>query len=298
MSKEKEIKEEEFLLPTEITEEQEVDPHDLIIISTPKAGKTVITAELTKQIKPDALLFCVERGGTDYVSGVILNIWKDPKDPKRLLNIEEAIENYKKYRDALLANRGKYKYLILDNMTDLYTLAEIMGTYYYMYAVPVGKSFNRDKKTHEEYPFNSPDFRLVTTLPDGNGYQYVYKWFTDQLALFAQIAPYRIYLAHVKDTLLKKKKSGDKEEEVKGNEINLTGNLKNIVARQVATLCKLIVDEDKRYLSFEVDDSNVIAGSRVSRLTGKILISEKTKEGKIVTYWDHIFENLKEKKKD
>jgi hypothetical protein len=49
-----------------------------------------------------------------------------------------------------------------------------------------------------------------------------------------------------------------------------------------------VASGDKRYLSFEVDNENVIAGSRVPHLTGQILVSDKTKDG-IVTYWENIF---------
>lgn len=286
------MSETKFKLPTGVRKQKEEDPHDLIVISVPKAGKTEIAADLTKNYGVEALLFCVERGGTDYITGKYINIWEDPDDKDRLLNIDEALTNYVAWRNALLENKGMYEYLILDNMSDLYSLAELGGTYYYMNQVPMGKSFNRDKETKEEYDFKDSRFRYVTTLPDGNGYQYVYKWFNDQMQMFAQISKYRIYLAHVKDTLLKK---SNNNEEVKGSEINLTGKLKDIVSRQVATLSKMLVDGNKRYLSFEVDDSSIIAGSRVSRLEGKILISEKTKDGEIKTYWQNIFNNLKDK---
>lgn len=286
-----------FAIPTEVKEQVEVDPQDLIIIGLPKLGKTAITAELTKIIKEQgrkSLLFCVERGGTDYVSGVYVNIWKDPNDKDRILSITEALENYKGYRDSLLANKANpLDYLIIDNMSDLLTLAEIGGTYYYMYAVTVGKRFNRDKNG-VEIPYGHEDFRLVTTLPDGNGYQYMYKWFTDQMDMFSQVAKYRIYLAHVKDKLMK---NSNNVEEVKGAEINLTGNLKNIVSKRVTTLAKMLADKNKRFLSFEVDDSNIIAGSRTAKLKGKVLISEQDeKTEKITTYWENIFDNLKSKK--
>lgn len=286
------MNETKFKLPTRIIPQKETDAHDLIITSIPKVGKTVITAGLTQQLEGKAILLGLENGGTDYVQGVYINVWEDPEDPKKRLSFEQALHNYKSWRDTLLKNKGVYEYLIIDTMSALYDFATVFGTYFYMFSIPAGKNFNRDKSTGKEYTFGDENFKLVTTLPDGNGYQYVYKWFLDQMLIFSEIAPYRIYLAHVKDKLLK---NNNNVEEVKGSEINLTGKLKDMVASRVATLCKLIADGNKRYLSFEVDDSNIIAGSRVSRLEGKILISEKTKGGEIKTYWENIYENLKKK---
>ena len=55
------------------------------------------------------------------------------------------------------------------------------------------------------------------------------------------------------------------------------------------SLAKLIADGDKRYLNFEVMNDSIIAGSRNPKLTGKILISEKDKNGNIITHWDKIY---------
>lgn len=270
----------EFKLPDEITSIKEINPTDLIIISTPKTGKTNILAELTK--KENALLFNLEKGGTDYVDGKFINIF-----PSATTSFAEACENYKGYRDALLKNKGKYKYLIIDSLTALDEMSEVMGTYLYMYNVPQGKNFNRHPKTGVAYEYGSEDFKLVTTLPEGYGYRHTRDWFLQQIAFFSEIAPYRIYTGHVKDKLIK----NNQDEQVTGSEINLTGKLKNILSTRVSSLSKLVADGDKRYLSFQVDSDNIIAGSRVPHLTGQILISDKLKNGEIKTYWENIYKN-------
>ena len=94
----------------------------------------------------------------------------------------------------------------------------------------------------------------------------------------------RIYAAHVSDKYVK----DNGKEEVVGSEISLTGKLKTIFASKVTALAKLVIDGDKRYLSFDVQNDSVIAGSRSPKLAGKILISEKTTEG-IKTYWENIY---------
>lgn len=268
----------ELKLPEKIVEIKEKNPTDLIIISVPKTGKSTILADLTKS--GDAIMFNLEKSGTDYLQGFFLNIFPEPTT-----SIEESLENYKGYRDLLLKNKNKYKYLIIDSLTGLNDMSEILGTYYYMHSVPQGKNFNRDPKTGEAYKYGNPNFKLVSSMPEGYGYQHTRKWFMDQIALFNEIAPYRIYTAHVKDKLIK----NNQDEIVSGSELNLTGKLKNIMATKVSALCKLVADGEKRYLSFEVDNDNIIAGSRVPHLTGQILISEKTDKGVIKTHWKNIY---------
>lgn len=270
----------EFKLPETLVSVKETSPKDLIIVSVPKTGKTTILSALTTSALGDGMLFNLEKHGTDYVEGFFLNIY-----PEATTSLQEACDNYKGYRDLLLKNKGKYKFLVIDSLSALNEISEVMGTYYYMYSVPQGKNFNRDVKTGAAFKYGDPEFRLVTTLPEGYGYAHTRKWFMDQINMFTEIAPYRIYTAHVKDKLVK----NNQEEIVTGMELNLTGKLKNILATKVSSICKLIAEGDKRYLSFEVDNDNIIAGSRVPHLNGQILISERLKDGTIATYWDRIY---------
>ena len=268
-----------FTLPDTITEVRETTPTDMIIVSVPKMGKSTILAELTKGKLGDAVLFNLERGGTDYLSGKFIDIYPEPTT-----SYEEAIENYKGYRDALLKQKGKYKFLIIDHLSALDEMSVLMGTYYFMHSVPQGKNWNRNPKSNAVIPYGDEDFKMVTELGDGFGYRYTRKWFMDQIGIFTEIAPYRIYAAHVKDKLIK----NSQDETISGLEINLTGKLKGILGTKISTLSKLVADGDKRYLSFQVDNDNIIAGSRVPNLDDLVLISEK-KDNKIVTYWENIY---------
>jgi len=133
------------------------------------------------------------------------------------------------------------------------------------------------------------EWKSVTTLGDGNGWRFPRMWFMDQIELLSSLVPYRIWVGHVKDKYIKQDGGADM---ISGHEINLTGKLKNMLTVRVSTLAKLVADEDKRYLSFEVDNDNLIGGSRVPHLTGKLLISEKTKTG-YKTHWDKIYPTIK-----
>lgn len=265
----------EVKLPDEVTKAEQTNPRDLVVISQPKMGKGTILGDFTN--KYNALVFDLEKGGYEYIDARKISIY-----PNQDTILKEAFENYIKYRNALLQNKSKYEYLIIDGLTDLDVLSMVGGTYLFMDSV-MGKNFNR--KDGKKLSCDSPDFIYVTEyLKDGGGYKWTRDWFLQQLELFRQISPYRIWAAHVSDKYIKE----NGKEEVVGSEISLTGKLKTIFASKVTSLAKLTADENKRYLNFEVANDSIIAGSRNPKLAGKILISEKTKEG-VKTFWENIY---------
>lgn len=265
----------EFTLPNEVIEPSITDSRDLVIVSIPKMGKGTILGTFTQE--KNAIVFDLEKGGYEYIPARKISIY--PKEDTTLI---EAFDNYMKYRKLLLENKGRYDYLVIDGLSDLDILSGIGGTYMFMDSV-MGKTFNR--KEGKKLKYGDEGFVMVTEfLKDGGGYKWTRDWFLNQIEIFRQISPYRIYAAHVSDKLIK----DNGKEEVIGSEISLTGKLKTIFASKVTSLAKLIAEGDKRYLNFEVLNDSVIAGSRNPRLEGKILISEKTKDG-IKTYWNNIY---------
>lgn len=275
-----ESKKEELLLPDEITEVKDnPPPRDLCIISIPKMGKGTILGDFTKYY--NALVLGLEKGGYEYIPARKIETYVSQQTTEW-----EAFLNYIKYRKALLEKKGKYDYLLIDGLTDLDSLSVIGGTLRYMDTI-LGKAFNRvgGIKDGVKLEYGDPNWKSVLTLPDGAGFQHTRAWFKEQIEFFKQIAPYRIYAAHVTDKTIK----DNGKEEVIGSEIALTGQLKRIFAAGVTSLAKLTADEDERYLNFEVANDSIIAGSRAPQLSGKILISKKEKDGKITTYWDKIF---------
>ena len=141
-----------------------------------------------------------------------------------------------------------------------------------------------EKGLGDKYHPDDPNFKSVLTLPDGAGYKHTRDWFMDQIKLFRQIAPYRIYAAHVADKYIKDKT----RDEVIGQEIFLTGKLKNIFATKVTALGKLIAEGNERHINFEVLNDSIIAGSRAPFLKGKIKLSSE-EDGVVTTYWDNIY---------
>lgn len=268
-----------FVLPEEMSIAIDGPPRDLVIIGQPKIGKGTILGAFTN--KYNALVFDLEKGGYDYISARKLSTYTTPQTSKW-----ESFQNYIKYRKALLDEKGKYDYLIIDGLSDLDELSEIGGTLAYMKTTQ-GKKFNREGnlETGKKYVYTDPEWRSVITLPEGFGYQHSRKWFLEQIEYFREISNYRIYAAHVADKFI----SDSGKEAVVSSEISLTGKLKTIFASRVTALCKLIIDGDDRYLNFEVQNDSIIAGSRSPKLKDKILISSMDKNGQIETFWKTIY---------
>lgn len=274
-----ESKTEDLLLPDEVSKVTSYWPRDLVVISIPKMGKGSIFGGLTKA--KNAIIFDLEKGGYEFIEARKVSIYPSQETTKY-----EAFLNYIKWRNALLKEKGKYDFLCIDGLTDLDEFSEIGGTMAYMNTI-IGGKFNKEGgiKEGRAYQYGEPEWRSVLTLPDGAGYAHTRKWFMDQINLFSQIAPYRLYAAHVADKYIKE----NGKEEVVGSEISLTGKLKTIFASKVTALAKLIAEGDDRFLNFEVLNESIIAGSRAPHLQGKILISKKLKDGTIETYWDKIY---------
>lgn len=276
--------ESKVVLPDEIEEVGRPNVRDLVIISIPKMGKGSILGDFTK--KYNALVLDLEKGGYEFISARKLSTYTSQETTRW-----ESYQNYIKYRNTLLENKGKYEYLIIDGLSDLDDLAEIGGTMTYMNSI-IGSSFNREKdaqgrpiKNGKKLPFDHPDFKSVLTLAEGSGYQHTRKWFMDQIEIFKQISPYRIYAAHLADKYIK----DDGKEEVIGSELSLTGKLKTIFAAKVTSLAKLVAEGDERWLNFDVANSGIVAGSRAPYLRGKILISKQKSDLSIETYWQNIY---------
>lgn len=275
---------EEFKLPDEITKATGMAPKDLVVLSIPKMGKGTIFGDFTT--KYNAIILDLERGGYDYINARKLSTYTTSETTRY-----ESFDNYIKFRNLLLENKGKYEYLLVDGLSDLDELAEIGGTKAYMNSI-IGGSFNRELdalkrpiKNGEKLLPTDPEYKSVLTLPDGAGYQHTRKWFMDQIEIFKQIAPYRLYAAHIADKYIK----DNGKEEVIGSEISLTGKLKTIFASRVTAMCKMVALDTERWLNFDVLNDSIVAGSRAPFLEGKILISRKEKAGKITTFWESIY---------
>lgn len=266
-------------LPQEITQVTNTNPRDLVIVSIPKMGKGTILGALTTQ--KNAVVLDLEKGGYDYIPARKLSTYTSDQTSRHTSYL-----NYIAYRNALLEEKGKYEYLIIDGLSDLDDLSELGGTLAYMDSVQ-GKKFNRvgGVETGRKYEPYEIEFKSVHTLAEGYGYRHSREWFMQQIEFFRMISPYRIYAAHITDKYIK----DNGKEDVIGSEIALTGQLKRIFASKVTAMAKLIADDKDRYLNFDVLNDSIVAGSRAPQLKGRILISKQDKEGNTTTFWDNIY---------
>jgi len=274
----------ELKLPEEITKASTGAPRDLVIISIPKAGKGTILGKFTED--HNAIVLDLEKGGYDYIAARKLSTYTDQGTTRW-----ESFKNYIKYRNLLLENKGKYEYLIIDGISDLDDLSDIGGTLAYMDSIQ-GSSFNRELdnfgrpiKGGTKLEFNDPEFKSVTTLAEGYGYQHTRNWFMQQVEIMRQISPYRIWAAHLADKYIK----DNGKEQVIGSEIAITGQLKRIFASKVTSMAKLIVKGSDRYLNFDVQNDSIVAGSRAPQLKGEMLISRQKTDDSIETFWNSIY---------
>src|SRR6478736_8790388 len=127
--------EKESLLPEDITVVTNTNPRDLVVVSIPKMGKGTILGSLTT--KQNAIVLDLEKGGYEYIPARKLSTYTNDQTSRW-----ESFLNYIKFRNALLEEKGKYEYLIVDGLSDLDDLAELGGTLAYMNTI-IGKKFNR-----------------------------------------------------------------------------------------------------------------------------------------------------------
>lgn len=275
------MSEKELTLPEGVSKVSQMPPRDLVVLSIPKAGKGTIFGKFTEQY--NGIVFDLEKGGYDYIAARKISTYTGQETTRW-----ESFQNYVKYRKLLLENKGKYDYLLVDGLTDLDDLSDLGGTFAYMNSI-IGKNFNRPKNPNgtfgDQYKPDDPEWKSVLTLPEGAGYQHTRGWFMQQVEIFKQVAPYRLWAAHVADKYIK----DNGKEEVVGSEISLTGKLKTIFASRVTSLAKLVVDGPDRYLNFDVQNDSIVAGSRAPQLKGRMLISKQLDNGDIEVYWDKIY---------
>lgn len=99
----------QITLPEEISPVSLVSPRDLVILSIPKMGKGTILGQFTET--HNALVLDLEKGGYEYIPARKLSTYVSQDT-----DILESFHNYINYRNALLENKGKYEFLIVDGI--------------------------------------------------------------------------------------------------------------------------------------------------------------------------------------
>lgn len=181
--------------------------------------------------------------------------------------------------DEIKKSGKKYKFVIIDTLTKLNELAELVATAKYK-LTPQGKNFTEVS---------------VAGLAFGAGHVMIRSEFAKLTEMFEGIGDVIIYSCHVKDSSIAK--DGD---QYGVSDINLMGQLKEIFSAKQDTAGLLEIDPsnpNRRILNFVKTDQDTFIKARPAHLHNqKIVISEYNPETKVLTtYWNRIFLNLKTK---
>lgn len=241
-------------LPSGPVKATRISPKIFIVYSVPKVGKT---EELSKL--PECMITDAEGGAAGYEClRVSMNRSED------VIAFKQAVEA-KAVADAAV-NKTKvvfpYKFIAMDTIDMFEEFAEISATRLYKESV-IGQKFTG---------------RSVLELPNGGGYYYLRNELTRMINLMAGICPHLIIVAHVKEKLLDKN-----GEQMKINDISLTGKMGSIVCAMADAIGYMYRNESKEHrgelwISFETYESTVM-GARQKYLAGQ----------KFPFSWDRIY---------
>jgi hypothetical protein len=274
-----------------------IDPRITVLYSLPKAGKTVISANL-----PNSLLLDLERG-SDFVNAArltVIGLKPDPYGPKETEEQTKArFEKQEYYLSEVISTLRKghnYKYIILDTATVFADWCEYEATLMYMQS-SAGKNWNR--WSIEDQQLNSLNvagtikpkakWEAVTTMGQGFGYRWLTAAYEKWMDYIKEVSPRLIINGHVKLKTIVNKVG----KEVEAKDLDLTGKLKVLTTAVYAdAIGYFFREEEKGYISF-IPSDEVIGGNRATHLEGEvILVSEKLADKTVKTYWHNIFKEL------
>jgi len=272
-------------------EESEIDysPQHLMLVGPPKIGKSTVLSAL-----PGHGILNIEPNGVDGYR--FLKKYAVTMQPTNMNDLRSlAMASYKYSQE----NGGKkpYEVLVIDTMDVFEEWAAEQATYDYM-ADAKGKDFNRWKaedlkadpslaakfKPGDEIPRSYRKYwRRVDSLPRGAGYYWIREAFKTALNLLPYLSDRVIYVCHIRDKFLEKEGV-----ETTIRTTNLSGQLGPILAGMCEACAFLSRKGNKLVADFTTDDN--ISGCRNPKLDGKsIVISEKSKDGKITVDWSQIY---------
>jgi hypothetical protein len=242
------------MLPTQNQKVTRLSPKITVIYGVPKVGKTKVATEL-----PGALIMDTEDGTAMYDNcmTVAISRFKDLYDLMTDLDAEYTARiKAGKTGDDLFA----YKYGVVDTLDKLEEYADIEAT----------RKYKASKLCSPEFKENNSS---VTELPHGLGYYYLREEMLGMINKLKLRFKYLILIVHVKEKLLDKK-----GEQVKVNDISLTGKLGSMVCAKADAIGYLSREGDKMTISFQTSEGHVM-GARQPHLGGK----------KFEFSWDKIF---------
>lgn len=252
----------EILLPRKAVEPELVNTKSLLIYGKPKIGKTT---SLT------------------FLKNCLIMDLKEETAFLKAMSIKAPTINSIRKITAQIRKEGKpYDYIALDNLSDLEEMCIAYAEYLYS-KTPMGKYWLKAKDSTKKS--GKATYGNILHLPDGAGYAYLRTAFMNVIDLFQDLAKIAvIFIAHVKDARI-----DEKDSEISSFDIDLTGKLKRIMAKDVHAIAYMKRKKDQNILVFKTGD-DISAGSRPKHLQDKeIVVSQKNKDGSITGDWSEVF---------
>jgi hypothetical protein len=216
-------------------------------------------------------------GKTTILSGLENNLILDLEGGSKYveaLKIEvDDLLHLSKIGKALKAGEEKYDFITIDTVTKLEEWCH-------------DAALAKFKKSQLG---SGSTARTLAELEYGLGYGLWRTEFRKWIDSFKGIADHIIFVGHVKDKIITKN-----ERDVSLKDINLTGQLKAIMASEVDAVGYFYLDStdhSQRKITFLTSDE-ITCGTRVPHLEGKeFVISKKLDDGSVETHWEEIYKS-------
>lgn len=242
-----------IILPKDRRIATEKNAKFMVLFGKPKAGKTTAVSFLD-----NCLLIDVNKGGSDYVDGMIL----------KASNLKEL----KEIANAIKEAGCPYEKIAIDTATDLEDMIMPLAIHLYK-QTPMGRNWG-----------NKPGEDDIRKLPNGAGYLYIREAYKQVLDWFKPLCKYFILLGHCNDKLINK----DGKELVE-MELDLSGKLKRIISAEADALGYIYRDKNKTMITFNGGGDSIVE-ARPKHLKGKeFVLLESDEEGNISHNWDKIY---------
>jgi hypothetical protein len=242
-------------LPTTPVEVKKTRPAVLLLYGATKVGKTAVLADLENN-----LIIDLERGAETYEC------------------LRVTCNSYEDFQNVLkqLREGHQYKYVTIDTIDRLVEWFEI----------DVKDEWNEAQKNLKEKFI----VKVYSEIPYGKGYDLVRLKMRTFINFMRRVCPHTILIGHLKRTII-----GETRIEVKEDNLDLVGKLKNLVCADADAVGYAFRGEDHDdekpalKVSFKTSESSA-AGSRHKHLRGKtIMLSKMIEEDVYESYWNLIY---------
>lgn len=268
----------EIELPTETIKPNDPRLAKLLLFGESGVGKSPIAAQL-----PNSLVLSFDPSGMKFVEACYVQI----KEFDDLRVIQEAIRKHRKDERAKAAvdptyiGKDKYKFIVVDTITYLVDLCVTEAENMYSRS-PMGKHWFVGKDAE---PSGKAQYGSILSLADGAGYAWLRQAVESALDIIETMAANVVILAHTR--------TNRESDQVDSKNIDLPGKLVDIVCRRMEAVGHLArIADDRVTATFQVG-KKLSSKSKIDRLEGNVFVISQKKDGKIVTYWDEIFDILK-----